>query len=146
MAGEGRNPFAVLGLPPTATEAQVKSAYRAAARRVHPDAGGDPDSFRELTQAATHAAEYASGSRPNPYLPTEDHILYVSHYDRHSHAPAPPPNPWRRGGFAGALFWILPVTAAIFMMSGAAGTYFLPVWLGSMTVFAGVVWVVLHRR
>lgn len=136
------DPFAVLGLKPTATEAEVKAAYRAAARRLHPDAGGDEVAFRELAAAAKQASAYASGSAPNPYLPTDEHVLYVEHYDRHAHAPAPPPNIW---GSRRALFWILPVAGAIFMLAGATGTYFLPVWLASMAVFGVVVWVVLRR-
>lgn len=136
------DPFAVLGLAPTASEAEVKAAYRAAARRLHPDAGGDGAAFRELAAAAKRASAYASGSAPNPYLPTDEHVLYVDHYDRHAHAPAPPPNIWdgRR-----SLFWILPVAGAIFMLAGATGPYFLPVWLASMAVFAVVVWMVLRR-
>lgn len=136
MAGKP-NPFAVLGLPPTATQAQVKAAYRAAARRVHPDAGGDEAAFRELAAAAEQASAYASGKRPNPYLPTEDHTLFVEHYDRHAHAPKPPPNIWRIHG----LFWIVPVAGAIFLLSAIAGPYFLPVWLGSTAVFAVIVWL-----
>lgn len=136
-----RNPFDVLGLPPTASEADVKTSYRRLARQRHPDAGGDEDSFRQLTEAASLAGEYASGARPNPYLPTDEHTLYVPHYDRHAHAPKPPPNIWRVRG----LFWILPVAGAIFLLSAMAGPYFLSVWVGSTAVFGLVVWWVLSR-
>lgn len=135
------DPFRLLGLPATATEAEVKAAYRQLARRLHPDAGGDEAAFRALREAAELATSYASGATPNPYLPTAAHTMLVSGYDRHSHAPAPPPNVW--GG--SALFWILPVAGVIFMVSGATGEYFLPVFLGSMTVFGLVVWLVLRR-
>lgn len=141
-----RSPFEVLGLPPTATEAQVKAAYRTAARRLHPDTGGDAAAFRELAAAAALATSYASGKQPNPYLPTDDHTLYVPWYDRHAHAPAPPPNIWRSRYLGGGLFWILPVAGAIFMLSGATGPYFLPVWLGSMAALAGVALLVARRR
>lgn len=144
MAAE--NPFAVLGVPPTATPEEVKAAYRAAARRVHPDAGGDEASFRALTRASELALAYASGERPNPYLPTDDHVLYVTHYDRHDHSPPPPPNVWSSRFLGGALFWILPVAGVIFMVSGATGRYFLPVYLVSMAAFAAVVALVLRRR
>lgn len=140
------NPFAVLGLQPTATPDEVKAAYRAAARRVHPDVGGDEETFRALRRASDEAMAYASGARPNPYLPSEDHTLYVANYDRHAHSPPPPPNVWSGRFLGGALFWILPVAGVIFMVSGATGPYFLPVYLGSMAVFAVVVWLVLRRR
>jgi hypothetical protein len=140
--GVATDPFAVLGLAPTASEAQVKAAYRAAARRLHPDAGGDEAAFRELAAAAKRAGAYASGAVPNPYLPSDEHALYVDQYDRHAHSPAPPPDIW---GSRRALFWILPVAGAIFMLAGATGPYFLPVWLASMAVFAVVVWVAVRR-
>lgn len=146
MAGQGKqNPFTVLGLHPTASPEQVKAAYRSAARRLHPDAGGDEAGFRTLADAAAEAMRYADGSRSNPYLPTDDHVRYVTHYDRHAHSPAPPPNLWRNSLLGGALFWVLPVAAAIFMVSGATGPYFLPVFAGSMAVFGLIVWVVLRR-
>lgn len=51
--GGGRvsDPSAVLGVGPGATPAQVHDAWRRAARRVHPDAGGDPAAFREVAAA-----------------------------------------------------------------------------------------------
>jgi hypothetical protein len=140
------NPFVVLGLSPTASPAEVKAAYRAAARRLHPDAGGDEASFRALRRARDEALAYASGTRPNPYLPTPDHTLYVAGYDRHAHSPAPPPNVWTSRFLGGALFWILPVAGVIFMVSGATGPYFLPVYVASMAVFGVVVWLVVRRR
>ncbi len=135
------NPFHVLGLPPTARPEQVKAAYRRAARRVHPDAGGDEQAFTRLAQAAQRATAYATGAQPNPYLPDESHVAWDPHYDRHSHAPAPPPNVWRTGG----LFWILPGAAAIFLLSAIAGPYFLPVFAASITLFGLVVWWVTAR-
>ncbi len=133
----------MLGLPPTASPEQVKAAYRTAARKVHPDtATGDEAAFKSLAAAAEQALAYARGTERNPYLPSEDHILYVADYDRHSHAPSPPPNIWRTAG----LFWILPVAGVIFMVSGATGTYFLPVFAISMTLFGAVVWLVRRSQ
>lgn len=43
--------FAVLGVPPTATKEEIKSAYRNLSSIHHPDAGGSNDKFISLTQA-----------------------------------------------------------------------------------------------
>lgn len=64
------NHFRVLGVPPTASAAEVKAAYRTKAREFHPDAGGAASAFVELQAAydvlsdperrATWQAEYAA--------------------------------------------------------------------------------------
>lgn len=41
----------LLGLAPGASDDQIESAFRKAARRHHPDVGGDPEKFRELVDA-----------------------------------------------------------------------------------------------
>lgn len=43
--------YQVLGLSRAATERDVKIAYRKAARIAHPDRGGDPALFRQITEA-----------------------------------------------------------------------------------------------
>lgn len=43
--------YAVLGLEPNASEEQISTAYRAAAKATHPDHGGDASLFRLVTQA-----------------------------------------------------------------------------------------------
>lgn len=45
------NPYEVLGIEPTADAAVVKKAYRQRAKLHHPDAGGDPEAFREVAIA-----------------------------------------------------------------------------------------------
>ena len=45
------DPFAVLGVPPTATLAEVRAARRRLARDLHPDVGGDEARMRELNEA-----------------------------------------------------------------------------------------------
>lgn len=45
----------VLGLPKTATKDQIKSKYRTLAKVHHPDAGGDPKKFAEITKAYEEA-------------------------------------------------------------------------------------------
>ena len=46
-----RNPYAVLGVSPAASAAEVKAAYRALVKRHHPDAGGDDRTILELNAA-----------------------------------------------------------------------------------------------
>jgi hypothetical protein len=41
----------VLGLWPGASDAEIELAFRRAARRCHPDAGGDPARFRAIVNA-----------------------------------------------------------------------------------------------
>lgn len=44
-------PYEVLGVGSTATEHQIKTAYRLKAKETHPDTGADGTEFREVTQA-----------------------------------------------------------------------------------------------
>lgn len=43
--------YDLLEVPPNASEAELKKAYRKKALRLHPDKGGDPDAFKEVTHA-----------------------------------------------------------------------------------------------
>jgi len=45
------NFYDTLGVEPTSTSDQIRSAYRGLAKESHPDLGGDSERFRELTQA-----------------------------------------------------------------------------------------------
>jgi curved DNA-binding protein CbpA len=45
------DPYAVLGVPRGAGEAEIHAAYRAAVRRTHPDAGGSSAAFEAVQQA-----------------------------------------------------------------------------------------------
>ena len=46
---KSRDHYAVLGVPPTATAADIKAAFRALARATHPDANpGDPEAERRF--------------------------------------------------------------------------------------------------
>jgi len=51
--------FAVLGLPATASEREVREAYRKRVKETHPDHGGDEESFRRLREAYEVAREHA---------------------------------------------------------------------------------------
>lgn len=54
--------FAVLGLPATADEREVRAAYREKVKSIHPDQGGDPDEFRQLKEAYSAAREQAAAA------------------------------------------------------------------------------------
>lgn len=41
----------LLGLPPGSSNEEIESAFRRAARRYHPDVGGDPAKFRSIVNA-----------------------------------------------------------------------------------------------
>lgn len=46
-----RDLYEILGVGRDAGDDEIKRAYRRKARELHPDAGGDPESFKELTAA-----------------------------------------------------------------------------------------------
>jgi hypothetical protein len=52
--------FDRLGLPPTADTDEVKTAYRKRVKHVHPDHGGDSESFKRLQDAYATAKEHAN--------------------------------------------------------------------------------------
>ena len=41
----------MIGVPKTATKDEIKKAFRKKAIREHPDKGGDPEKFKDLTVA-----------------------------------------------------------------------------------------------
>jgi DnaJ family protein A protein 2 len=43
--------YEILGVPKSASQDDLKKAYRKAAIKNHPDKGGDPEKFKELAQA-----------------------------------------------------------------------------------------------
>ena len=51
--------FRELGLSPAATLSDVKSAYRDRVKDVHPDLGGDEESFKRVREAYTTAKQHA---------------------------------------------------------------------------------------
>lgn len=51
--------FAVLGVPQTATTAELKEAYRNRIKEVHPDHGGDYETFKRVREAYTTAKKRA---------------------------------------------------------------------------------------
>lgn len=53
-----------LGLPATASENQVRSAYRRLAQQLHPDKGGSHEAFQQLQVDYQEALEEASQPLP----------------------------------------------------------------------------------
>jgi len=43
--------YEALNVDPSATADQIRAAYRALARKAHPDVGGDAEAFRKITEA-----------------------------------------------------------------------------------------------
>lgn len=60
------DPFAVLGVPPTATLAELSAARRRMAQRLHPDHGGDEARMRELNTAYESAILAVRRQAPAP--------------------------------------------------------------------------------
>jgi hypothetical protein len=53
----------IIGVPSTATDAELKRAFRARALETHPDRGGTADAFRDLTRAYEEARKRAARPR-----------------------------------------------------------------------------------
>lgn len=53
------DPFETLGLPESASEAEVKAAYRDRVKEVHPDHGGDQAAFERVREAYAAARQEA---------------------------------------------------------------------------------------
>lgn len=76
--------YQVLQVAVTATDKEIKVAYRRAARTAHPDHGGDPAAFRRVTAAyetlidpqrrKAYDRSYAAGSGTGASAPDEPHF------------------------------------------------------------------------
>jgi len=60
------DPFAVLGLPRSATIDEVRAARRKLALELHPDAGGDERKMRDVNAAFDAVIAHLTGRRPLP--------------------------------------------------------------------------------
>lgn len=47
----GKDFYAILGVPKTATDDEIKKAFRRLAHEHHPDKGGDPTKFKDINEA-----------------------------------------------------------------------------------------------
>jgi hypothetical protein len=141
-----RTHYEVLGVSQDATVAEVRAAYRSAARDHHPDAGGDADRMRQLNAAwrvlgdPTRRAAYdraltrpaapgpAEAPRGRPeWAPSFEHDLTAEEWaDLADDTPL-------RATMALEGWWALAPPAALV---AALGTMFLGVWFTSPPLVA----------
>jgi len=55
--------YAILGVPSTASDKELKNAYRKACLRLHPDKGGDKAQFQQLQDAYGHILEERANAK-----------------------------------------------------------------------------------
>lgn len=120
--------YAVLQAPSDATPEQIHDSWRAAARRNHPDLGGDPERFRAVHLAYLVLSDPAERRSYDESRRPRDHAVWQQD------APPPPqpdwsppePSPYERP----ALLWLFVVAALIAVL----GAY---VWPG-FTIVTGL--------
>ena len=61
------DPYALLGVPRSATRAQIQAAYRRLARELHPDASQDPGPARQFARVSQASAILGDAARRRAY-------------------------------------------------------------------------------
>lgn len=67
-----KTPYEILGVPPTASEAELKRAYRRALRDAHPDAGGSTAAFHAVQNAWERIGDAQARERYNAHRCTTE--------------------------------------------------------------------------
>jgi len=68
-----QNPYVILGLSPSATEKQIKKAYRRLAMRFHPDKNpNDPEAEKKFKQIQWAYERVRKHKRPQALPPGDD--------------------------------------------------------------------------
>lgn len=81
----GADLYRVLGVPTDASASAIQDAWRASAKRTHPDLGGDQDEFRAVHIAYLVLSDPEQRARYDRNVhPPEPHIA----------VPPPPPEQW----------------------------------------------------
>ncbi|RSM91694.1 J domain-containing protein [Kibdelosporangium aridum] len=62
--------YAILGVPQSVSDAELRSAYRRLVRRAHPDNGGNVDTFQLIQQAYRKVRATRTESRPATFQTT----------------------------------------------------------------------------
>jgi hypothetical protein len=93
MDTSGRIPWAVLGIPESASFDDARRAFRALVKGAHPDAGGDPAVFAALVDAFKEFTARTS-SRPGTPAPSAPHRRRPTPYDWANRQAAPAPRTW----------------------------------------------------
>ncbi|MBQ0000338.1 MAG: DnaJ domain-containing protein [Clostridiales bacterium] len=77
------DPFDILGIPRSASEEEIKTAYRKLARRYHPDGNADPEAYEKMRRI-NEAYELIKQMKKNQGEDVEDWEFYDFSY-RNSH-------------------------------------------------------------
>jgi hypothetical protein len=80
IAMDGANAYALLGVDRSASPEAVTRAFRAAAKRCHPDHGGDRREFEALWDAYQFVRAQPV-VRPNPFAPRATPVATFDVYD-----------------------------------------------------------------
>jgi hypothetical protein len=91
MDTSGRIPWAVLGIPESASFDDARRAFRALVKSAHPDAGGDPAVFAALVDAFNAVT---ASSRPSPPAASPPRLRRPTPYDWANRPAAPAPRIW----------------------------------------------------
>ena len=70
-----RNPFDVLGVRDSATEAEIKKAFRTQSLQLHPDKGGSTEAMQELKEAYDQLKDPSRCRRRDPMIRSKPIII-----------------------------------------------------------------------